>query len=155
MVSGNEDALRQLIWILVENAVRHVRQSGTIWLTLSRRGSPPEGADGRPIWLQVADDGAGIPEADLERIFERFYRADSSRTGEETGLGLAIARWIVTNHGGRLWARNNELGGATFNRPLMGTAYRGSHEHDGSRPDRPGPATHYAPRHPSRCDARV
>ena len=113
-VSGNEDALRQLIWILAENAVRHVQQTGTIWLTLSRRGAPPESADGRPIWLQVADDGVGIPEAELERIFERFYRADTSRTGEGTGLGLAIARWIVTDHGGRLWARNNELGGATF-----------------------------------------
>jgi len=114
LVSGNEDALRQLIWILVENAVRHVHQSGTIWLTLSRRGGPSEGETGSLVWLQMADDGVGIPDADLERIFERFYRADASRTGEGTGLGLAIARWIVTDHGGRLWARNNELGGATF-----------------------------------------
>jgi signal transduction histidine kinase len=62
----------------------------------------------------VADDGAGIPEADLERIFDRFYRADPARSGDGTGLGLAIARWIVSEHGGCLSARNNDLGGATF-----------------------------------------
>ena len=79
----------------------------------------------------MADDGVGIPEAELKRIFERFYRADSSRTGEGTGLGLAIARWIVTDHGGRLWARNNELGGATFTVELPAA---------GHEPDSPTPA---------------
>lgn len=113
-VSGNEDALRQLIWILVENAVRHADDGGTVWLTVSRHPAGQAASGDTLIWLQVADDGIGIPEAVLERIFERFYRADSSRTGEGTGLGLAIARWIVVDHGGRLWARNNELGGATF-----------------------------------------
>jgi two-component system, OmpR family, sensor kinase len=115
-VTGDQDALKQLLWILVENGARHVHEGGTVWLTLSRRRAASEttATDEATVWLQVADDGVGIREADLERIFERFYRADSSRTGEGTGLGLAIARWIVTDHGGRLWARNNELGGATF-----------------------------------------
>jgi signal transduction histidine kinase len=110
-VGANEDALKQVLWILVDNAVKHTGAGGSVWLTMSRasRGGTASG-----VRLQVADDGAGIPEADVERIFDRFYRADPARSGDGTGLGLAIARWIVSEHGGWLSARNNDLGGATF-----------------------------------------
>jgi signal transduction histidine kinase len=110
-VTANEDALKQVLWILIDNAVKHTRAGGNVWLTMSRvsRGDAAPG-----LRLYVADDGAGIPEADLERIFDRFYRADPARSGDGTGLGLAIARWIVSEHGGWLNARNNDLGGATF-----------------------------------------
>jgi signal transduction histidine kinase len=58
----------------------------------------------------VVDEGPGIPAAEAERVFERFYRVDSARSGSEggTGLGLAIARWIVELHGGEIRAETAE-----------------------------------------------
>ena len=64
--------------------------------------------------LTVADDGIGIPPADLERIFERFYQADAARSNKGAGLGLSIGRWIVDEHRGTITARNNDGPGATF-----------------------------------------
>jgi signal transduction histidine kinase len=105
-VVGNADALKQLLWILVDNAVKHTDQGGHIALGLQRE-------DGVAA-LRVRDDGTGIPAGEAERIFERFYQADSSRSTEGTGLGLAIARWIAEEHGGRVNAVNNPDRGATF-----------------------------------------
>jgi two-component system phosphate regulon sensor histidine kinase PhoR len=67
----------------------------------------------------VADTGAGIPEEDLPRIFERFYKVDKARSGSRerevgTGLGLAIAKHIVQAHGGQIWATSRVGQGATF-----------------------------------------
>ena len=105
-VIGNADALKQLCWILVDNALKHTREDGRIAVKLAPNGSRAE--------LSVSDDGPGIPEGELNRIFERFYQADPARAGEGTGLGLAIARWIVREHDGLIEARNNDQGGATF-----------------------------------------
>jgi two-component system OmpR family sensor kinase len=105
-VLGDADALRRLLWILVDNAVTHAPEGGNVWVAVTRH---PGG-----VLLQVADDGPGIPPELLERIFDRFFRADSSRRRGGAGLGLSIARWIVTAHGGQITASNNDRGGATF-----------------------------------------
>jgi two-component system, OmpR family, sensor kinase len=105
-VRGNTDALAQLLWILIDNAVKHTPEHGEIRLRLAARS-------GR-AFLSVADAGCGIPEHDLARIFDRFFQSDASRTSGGAGLGLAIARWIVDEHGGRVTAHNNPRGGATF-----------------------------------------
>ena len=104
-VTGDPDALRQLLWILLDNASRHAKRS--IAVKLDRE-------DG---WarLMVADDGEGVPVEELERIFERFYKRDASRTGGGgAGLGLAIARWIAEQHHGRIVAAPGPAGGAGF-----------------------------------------
>jgi two-component system OmpR family sensor kinase len=105
-VQGNADAIKQLLWILIDNAFKHTHDGGHIQVRLFRNS--------QLAGLTVSDDGPGIPAGDLERIFERFYQSDTSRTGEGTGLGLAIARWIAREHGGRVYAANNATGGAAF-----------------------------------------
>jgi two-component system OmpR family sensor kinase len=105
-VNGNEDALRQLLWILVDNGIKHTAPAGRVDVTASR--------DNGVAQLVVQDDGEGIPADHLDRIFERFYRPDEARSGEGAGLGLAIARWIAEEHGGTVSAANNDAGGATF-----------------------------------------
>jgi two-component system, OmpR family, sensor kinase len=105
-IQGNADAIKQLLWILIDNAFKHTRDGGQIQVRLA--------TDQRAARLVVADDGPGIPTEDLERIFERFYQSDASRSGEGTGLGLAIARWIAREHGGQVSAANNPQGGAAF-----------------------------------------
>ncbi len=103
-VAGDPDALRQLLWILLDNASRYARS--TIAVTLHREGE----------WARivVADDGDGVPSAERERIFERFYKRDASRKGGGAGLGLAIARWIAQQHHGRIMAADGPAGGAAF-----------------------------------------
>jgi signal transduction histidine kinase len=104
--AGDEDMLRQLLWILVDNAVKYTRPGGRVWVAVTQRGAS--------VVLTVADDGIGLPPGVAQRIFDRFYRADPSRSGTGTGLGLAIASWIVGEHGGTVIAANNDRGGATF-----------------------------------------
>jgi signal transduction histidine kinase len=105
-VAGDPDAMTQLVWILVDNAVKFTRPSGQIEIGLQRRNASVD--------LTVRDDGLGIPPADLERIFDRFYRADPSRSGAGAGIGLSIARWIAAQHNGTVTARNNDGPGATL-----------------------------------------
>jgi signal transduction histidine kinase len=103
-VAGDEDAIRQLIWILLDNALRHARSRVSVELWI----------EGEWARLGVADDGSGIPPDERERVFERFYRADRSRTGHGAGLGLSIARWIVEQHRGRILAGESAGGGGAI-----------------------------------------
>jgi two-component system phosphate regulon sensor histidine kinase PhoR len=64
--------------------------------------------------ISISDTGVGIPDEDLSRIFERFYKSDRARSQEGTGLGLAIAKHIVQGHGGRIWVESVEGIGSTF-----------------------------------------
>jgi signal transduction histidine kinase len=113
-VNGDTDAITQLLWILVDNAVKFTKPGGSIELGLQQHDSTG--------LLTVADDGSGIPPEDLQRIFERFYQVDPARSNKGAGLGLSIARWIVNQHHGTIAARNNNGPGATFSvtLPLAG-----------------------------------
>jgi two-component system, OmpR family, sensor kinase len=103
-VAGDEDALRQLLWILLDNALRHSRSRIAVQL----------GIDGDWARLMVGDDGAGIAPEARDRVFERFYKVDAARAsiGQGAGLGLAIARWITDQHRGRIIAAGSPDGGA-------------------------------------------
>jgi signal transduction histidine kinase len=104
-VTGDPARLRQLVAILVDNAIRHA-PSGT-------RVDVRVRADGSDALLVVDDSGPGIRPEDLPHVFDRFYRA-AGAPGGGTGLGLAIAAWIVERHGGRIAATNRDGGGARF-----------------------------------------
>ncbi len=99
--------LEQVLVNLIHNAVKFTLPGGEVVLSAQTEGDF--------ICFSVRDTGAGIPEDDLERIFERFYKADRARSGGGTGLGLSIARHIVEAHGGRIWAKSREGAGSTFN----------------------------------------
>lgn len=115
IVLGDERWLRQLVQNLVENAVRFSPAAGS--------GKPAPlvaigvRADDEEALLIVEDEGPGIPEAERERIFERFYRVDASRrrgVATGAGLGLAICSWIVNAHRGRIEASERTGGGTVI-----------------------------------------
>jgi two-component system sensor histidine kinase CiaH len=107
-VRGDAARLRQLVVILVDNAIRHASAGDGGSVEVSVRAT-----DGRAV-LTVDDDGPGIRAEDLPRIFDRFWRAADAPPGG-TGLGLAIASWIVERHGGTITAVNRPHGpGARF-----------------------------------------
>ncbi|MCA9977391.1 MAG: hypothetical protein KC413_16645, partial [Anaerolineales bacterium] len=107
-VLGDADRLKQLLLILVDNAIKYTPAGGAVSLSLSR-------TDG---WakLQVSDTGVGIPAQDIPHIFERFYRVDKARSRAQggSGLGLAIAKWIATAHGGWIKVESTVGEGTTF-----------------------------------------
>lgn len=108
-VNGDRDRLKQVILNLVANAIQYTPAGGEVFLSLSQVGDNAK--------LIVRDTGPGIPAEDLPYIFERFYRAEKSRTRSGTGgfgLGLSIAHWIVEQHGGRIEASSREGKGTTF-----------------------------------------
>ena len=105
-VQADRDRIDQVFANLIHNATKHTPAGGVIRLSAAR-------ADGR-VAFRVADSGEGIAPHDLERIFERFYKADPSRTTGGTGLGLAIAKHIVRAHGGDITAESGPAGGAVF-----------------------------------------
>jgi signal transduction histidine kinase len=101
--------LQEALYNLLDNAVKYSRERSEI--RVSARQSDHE------IELSVNDQGIGIAKEDLPRIFERFYRAEKSRTRRETtgfGLGLSIANWIVEHHGGRIEVNSQEGKGTAF-----------------------------------------
>jgi len=122
-VEANADSLRQLIWILLDNAARHLPERGHIRVALMQ--------DTEGVVMTVADDGSGLYPADHERIFERFYRSDRARGAGGAGLGLSIARWIVRQHGGHISAADNPAGpGALFTVRLpLGSPPRAGEKH--------------------------
>ena len=106
---GDVGRLRQLIVILIDNAIRHASRAGGGSGSVEVAVKAAEGA----AVLTVDDDGRGVRPEDLPRVFDRFWRASDAPPGG-TGLGLAIAQWIVERHGGTIMAANRPTGGARF-----------------------------------------
>ena len=107
-VRGDAGLLREVLQNLLDNAVQYTSPGGRVDLSAATR-------DHEAV-ITVADTGIGIPLADQERIFERFYRVDAARSREVggTGLGLSIAKHIVEAHGGRLWVESTVGAGSQF-----------------------------------------
>ncbi len=106
-VQADADRTGRVVMSLVHNAIKFTPPSGSIQVSTRRR-------DGEAL-ISVRDSGAGLALDELDRVFERFYKADPSRSGAGAGLGLSIARHTVRQHGGRIWAESPGLGrGATF-----------------------------------------
>jgi two-component system phosphate regulon sensor histidine kinase PhoR len=111
-IRADETRLREVFDNLLDNALKYSNKNGEIRLAAERHGSQ--------VMLSVSDDGIGISQEDLPRIFERFYRADKARSRElgGTGLGLSIVKHIAQLHGGRVEAES-ELGHGTTIRVLL------------------------------------
>lgn len=116
VVEGNADQIRQLILILLDNAFTYASPDGDVTLALER--------DGNEAIIAVADSGPGIRSEHVQRIFERFYRADDARSRSYggAGLGLSIARWIATIHRGDIDVESEPDDGTTFRVRLPLTA---------------------------------
>ncbi len=95
-VVGNSAQLKQIVSILLDNAIRHSKEQGEVWLTLTKEHGFAK--------LSVINKGDEIPAEQREQIFERFYRVDTARNGEDKhyGLGLAIAKAIAISHNGHI-----------------------------------------------------
>jgi len=94
------DQIRRVLVNLIHNAIKWSPPGGKVIVETRH--------DGDDVIVTVSDEGPGVPDDQLERIFERFYQVDSSRSGHEgTGLGLAICKHIVEAHGGQIWAEGN------------------------------------------------
>ena len=107
-VLATRDEIHQVIYNLTDNAVKYSGENGVIQVSLHQEGNE--------VVLVVADNGPGIPEEDIPRIFERFYRVDKarSRAAGGTGLGLSIVRDMVEKRGGSVSVANRPEGGAAF-----------------------------------------
>jgi signal transduction histidine kinase len=108
-VNGDRDRLKQVLINLVANAIQYTPPGGDVFISLARVGDQAR--------IICQDTGPGIPSEDLPHIFERFYRAEKSRTRGRTtgfGLGLSITKWIVDHHNGRIEVDSKEGEGTTF-----------------------------------------
>jgi signal transduction histidine kinase len=105
---GDERWLGLVLDNLISNALKFTRPGGRVSLETTDKGEF--------LMVSVADDGIGIPEADRDRIFERFYRASNRAdvNAPGTGLGLAIAREVISKHGGKIWFDSEPGRGTTF-----------------------------------------
>jgi len=102
-VLSDADQLRRVLGNLIHNAIKWSPKGGAITVTASENHDE--------ITIAVFDEGPGVPDDMCERIFERFYQVDASRSGHEgTGLGLAICKHIIEAHGGKIWTEGNSQG---------------------------------------------
>ena len=103
---GNRELLTRLLTNLISNAYRYGKENGHIWVRLRKENSK--------IRLAVQDDGIGIAKEEQQKIFQRFYQADNSRSGPGIGLGLSMAQEIAHFHGGEITVESDLERGSTF-----------------------------------------
>jgi len=133
VAEGDPERMHQVVANLLENAVRHTPRGGRVEVRAHRTGagaasgSTPGHVPG--VTIEVLDEGPGIAEADRERVFERFYRADSARASSDggAGLGLAIAQWIVGLHGGDIHPEHRDPHGCRMVVTLPDPSAHSSH----------------------------
>ncbi len=106
VVSGNADYLKQVLLILLENAYKYTPNGGKVTISAERRG--------QDLAITIADTGIGIDQADLPRLFERFYRAKNARYQPGMGLGLSIAKGIIEHHRGTISVESTLGQGSRF-----------------------------------------
>jgi two-component system sensor histidine kinase VicK len=125
LITGDRSRLEQVMMNVIGNAIKYTQNGGHILVTA--------GTAGEQVWMEVSDDGIGIPEKDRERIFDRFYRVDKARSRESggTGLGLSIAREIVERHFGVIGLVPHQGPGTTIRIALPIVPPQ-----EGERPDR-------------------
>jgi len=109
MVQADADRIQQVLFNLVDNAIKYGRTEGHVWIGARV-------VDNHMIEVSVRDNGPGIPPDAIERVFERFYRVDKARSREQggTGLGLSIVKHIVQSHRGEVWVNSAVGQGTTF-----------------------------------------
>jgi two-component system phosphate regulon sensor histidine kinase PhoR len=106
MAVFDAERIEQVLVNLVHNAVKFTPHGGNVHIRLSSAG--------HEVVVAVSDSGTGLEPGELDRVFERFYKTDRSRTAAGSGLGLAIAKHLIQLHGGRIWAESDYGQGATF-----------------------------------------
>jgi len=108
VVTGDRSRLHELFANLLDNAVKYTPKGGTVSISCALSTDQ--------VAVAIADSGVGIPEDEQEKIFDRFYRVDRSRSRETggSGLGLSIVRWIAAAHGGRIHLHSAQGAGSTF-----------------------------------------
>jgi signal transduction histidine kinase len=134
-VYADRERVHQVLFNLLDNAVRFTPSGGRVTVTASRH-------DGS-VDVAVADTGPGIRAEHLPRVFERFYRVDEARSRDDggTGIGLAIARSVVEAHGGRIWAESRPGEGSTFTFELPVASSAGPSGSERERPSGSPPKT--------------
>ena len=105
-LAADRQRVEQVITNIVHNAVKFTPSGGNVSVATK--------LDGAFVLTEVSDTGIGISRRDLPHIYERFFKADKSRSSSGTGLGLAIAKHAVQAHGGNVWVRSEEGKGSTF-----------------------------------------
>lgn len=112
MFYGDRERIKQLLYILLDNAMKYMPGKGEVHLSLSLESQDKQSS----LCIAVRDTGVGIPAEEQQRIFDRFYRVDKNRSRQMggTGLGLAIAKWIVDAHHGTIKVASKVGKGSTF-----------------------------------------
>ena len=152
LIECDSDRILQVLDNLLENAIKFSPRGGEVTVRMrSAAARPAEVPQNRwesirpkrsqesVMWITVSDCGPGVPDAEKERVFERFYQSTAGRAVQRrgVGLGLAICREIVTAHGGAIWFADNQEGGGSAVHVLLPGAFRASPESTMTPADRP------------------